>query len=118
MIIPIYQVIKSNRSLDVLISQQGLYNINIAYKLYKVKKELDDIENYAFERLSSICPNIDLNNLSDNELLIYNNIINSQIELNIPILTEDELLSSDEIKLSVEDIDNILNIFVEKKEIK
>jgi hypothetical protein len=114
MLIPIYQIIKANRSLETLISQQNLYNINIAYKLYKTKKELDEIENYAFERLSLICPNIDLNNPNEDELLVHNTIINSQIELNIPTLTEEELLSNNEIKLSIEDIENILNIFIEK----
>lgn len=118
MLIPIYQIIKMNRSLETLISQQTLYNINIAYKIHKIKKELDEIEQYTFDRLTLICPNFDLKNHNEEELLIYNTILNSQIEVDLPTITEEELLSSDEIKLSIEDIENILNIFEEKKQIK
>lgn len=115
MIIPIYQVIKSNRSIELLIQQECLYNINIAYKIYKIKKELDEIESYTFNRLNLLCPNIDITNMTEIETDLYNTILNTMIEVNIPYLTEDELLSSDEVKLSIDDINNILLLFSEKK---
>lgn len=113
MILPIYKIIKANRSLEELISQQTLYNINIAYKIYKIKKELDEIENYTFSRLNIICPNINIENMNENEIILYNTILNSTISIDIPILTKDELLSNNEIKLTVEDIENILTLFNE-----
>lgn len=111
MILKIYQIIKANRSLECLINQQIVYNINVAYKIYKLKKELDEIEFYAFDRLNMLFPNIDINNLTDEQNIIYTSILESDIELNINYLTKEEILSEDNIMISVDDITNILSLF-------
>ena len=116
MLLQIYQVIKVNRSLEVLINQHILYNINIAYKILKLKKELDEIETYVFERFNTLCPNANLNKLNETETILYNSILTSPIEVNVTIKQED-ILSSNVIKISIEDIDNILLLFDEKSKI-
>lgn len=116
MILQIYEIIKVNRSLDVLIKQQLLYPINIAYKIYQLKKDLDEIENYVFERFSLIYPNANLLDLKEDESVVYNTLLTSSIEINSNI-TKEELLICDDINISVEDITNIMLLFNEKSKI-
>lgn len=110
----VYEIINANIAMEKLINQQDKYNIATAYKIYKLKKNLDEIENFIMDRLVMILgENYDLNNLNENEKIIYQSLMMSDIDFDNCDLTMKEITNSDSITVTVNDIEKISKI-VEK----
>ena len=105
--IKIYKILKINIVLERLIEQDCKYEINTSYKLYKLKKEINNIENYIFDRFYKLFNGKELEQLSNNERIIYNTILDSTIEINIPNISVEDILKNKEIKMSVQEIEII-----------
>lgn len=117
MVLTIYEVFKINRVLEKLINQQLDYQINVAYKLSKLKQQLDEIESYAFERFMLMFPQADIGNLNENESEVYKAILSSNVEIDNFNLTENEVFLNDSVKLTIEDV-TIIRLLFEKRENK
>ena len=93
-VIKIEQVFILLEALEELYTQHVKYPINIAYKLNRIKNELNDIEKYTLERIAEVIPNWgDIITLSAEENLVYTAIMNSEIEIETYGLTKDELFT-------------------------
>lgn len=92
-ILTVDQALKASDAIDELFTGHIKYQINIAYKLYQLKKTLNDISEYAVSRIIEVLPKLKENNsdLSESEQLLYQTILNSPIEVNIHGLTRNEV---------------------------
>ena len=92
-ILTVDQALKANDVVDILFTEHIKYQINVAYKLYQLKKELNEISEYAVSRIIEVLPKLKENNieLTENEQLIYQTILNSPIEVNVYGLTREDV---------------------------
>ena len=92
-ILTVDQALKASDAVDELFIQHIKYQINVAYKLYQLKKELNEISEYTVKRIIELLPKLKDNKeeLSENEVLLYQTILNSPIEVNLHGLTRDDV---------------------------
>ena len=108
----IYKFIEANRSLDRLISQNLEYPIKTAYNMVKSKKELDEAIDYVMERFGIVCGNnVDFENISDEQNVILNGILSQEIEIDLPDIPINDIVSNDNVTVSTSDIENIMFLF-------
>lgn len=96
--ITIDQALRLNDAVDVLFEQNIKYQINVGYRLYQLKSELNDITNYVINRMVEVIPKIKEENaeLNENEQLLYQAILNSPIEIDTFGLNRDEVYMTNE----------------------
>lgn len=110
--IKLNDVIRANIALGRLIGQQKEYNINLSYRLYKLKKQLDEVEEYIMDRLHVAIGEDDLDNITNSEMETLNEVLlESYIEEDFVNVSLDEVMSTDKVTLTVEDIDSLSKIF-------
>ena len=92
-ILTIDQALKASDAIDELFTEHIKYQINVAYKLYQLKKELNEVSEYTVARIIEVLPKLKENDteLSENEQLLYQTILSSQIEVNVHGLTRDDV---------------------------
>ena len=111
----VYKFIQSNRSMDKLISQDLEYPIKTAYNLVTAKKKLDDAIDYVMERFSIVCgEKVDFENISDEQNVILNGILSQEIDIELPEIDIDDIISVDNVTLTPSDIENIMFLFRKK----
>jgi len=118
-IITVDQALKASDTIDKLFDEHIKYPINVAYKLYQLKKELNEISEYTVKRIMEVLPKLKETNceLTENEQLLYQTILNSPIEVNIHGLTRDDVycttvkkeIEKPEIELNL--IENLESLF-------
>lgn len=107
----IYDIINANVVLEKLLKQQHEYNIQTAYKIYKLKKELDEVENFTMDRLKLALGNdYDLDNLDENQKMLYTSIMLTQININDTDLKLNDLTDNDRLKITVNEVEKIVNL--------
>lgn len=106
----IYNIMLCNNVIYKLIQQQINYTVNIAYKIFKLKKELDEIEQLMLERWECIFgKEYDINQFTDEEIKTYNMTLNVEIDVDCYDLTIEDIVNNDKVSLSIEDIEIIDN---------
>lgn len=118
-ILTVDQALKASDAVDLLFTEHIKYKINVAYKLYQLKNELNQISEYTVNRIVELLPKLKDSNseLSESEQLLYQTILNSPIEVNIHGLTRNEVyclndkqdIEKPEIELSL--IENLEPLF-------
>lgn len=96
--ITIDQALRLNDAVDTLFEQNMKYQINVGYRLYQLKNELNDITNYVVNRVIEVIPKIKEENveLSENEQLLYQTILSSPIDIDTFGLTRAEIYLTNE----------------------
>ena len=97
-ILTVDQALKASDAIDELFTQHIKYQINVAYKLYQLKRELNEISEYAVARIIEVLPKLKETDseLSENEQLLYQTILSSQIEVNLHEVTREDVYCIDE----------------------
>lgn len=103
-------------SLDKLLSQQNELPLNVGYDLWKMKKQFDEIGSYVLERIKLVIPEERLakNELDENEMVIYQMIIGSEVEIVPFSVSREELFKNENVRLTVSEIADIMELFDEK----
>jgi hypothetical protein len=103
-------------SLDKLLSQQNELPLNVGYDLWKMKKQFDEIGSYVLERIKLVIPEERLakNELDENEMVIYQMIIGSEVEIVPFSVSKDALFKNENVRLTVSEIADIMELFDEK----
>lgn len=116
MLLKIFQIIKANGALENLVNQEILYPINVAYRLHRQKEVLDNIESYVFNRINTVFNGEDISEAikNENKALIYDTIMDSDIEVETFGLSMDEIVYNNEVKTTINDINSLKLIFDEK----
>lgn len=108
----VYRFIEANHSLDRLITQNLEYPVKIAYNLIKTKKELDNAIDYVMERFSIVCgDNVDFENISDEQSMILNGILSQEIDVELPEIDIEDIVSANNVTITPSDIENIMFLF-------
>lgn len=106
------KIIEANRSLEKLISQNNEYPIKTSYNLIKVKKVLDEAINYVMERLAVICGNdVNFENATDEQKMILNSILLQEIDVEIPEIDINDVISADSVIVTPSDVEKISILF-------
>ena len=92
------QALKLSDAVDALFNEHIKYQINVAYRLYQLKKELNDLSEYVVEHIFEVIPKLKEENceLNDDENIIYNSLLSSPIEINTFNLTRAEIYSENQ----------------------
>lgn len=103
-------------SLDKLLSQQNELPLNVGYDLWKMKKQFDEIGSYVLERIKLVIPEERLakNELDENEMVIYQMIIGSEVEIVPFSVSKEALFKNENVRLTVSEIADIMELFDEK----
>ena len=77
------QVLELSDAVNTLFNENIKYPINTAYKLFKLKKDLNDVSDYIIGRVVELIPKLKEENaeLSEEENIIYQTILNSPIDI-------------------------------------
>lgn len=110
--IKIKDAFKLNSVIYKIIKQQVNISASNAFSLYKLHKNLNEIENFVFERISLIYgDNFDFYNMSDEQKVVYDAVMNSDITLDVPNINVDELTNNDKLQMKIEDFEILDFIF-------
>ena len=92
------QVLTLNDAIEALFNEHIKYQINVAYRLYQLKKELNDMSTYVIEHIIGVIPKLKEEGaeLSDDEKLVYQTILNSPIDVDTYNLTRAEIYLTNE----------------------
>lgn len=87
------EVLTLNDTINMLFEEHIKYPVNIGYKLYRLKNELNEISEYSINRIVEVLPNIVENSkeLSDVDKAIYQTIINSPVDIDTYGLTREDI---------------------------
>lgn len=87
------EALELNDTIDTLFGEHIKYPVNVGYKLYKLRKDLNDLSDYSINCIVELLPELKSENpqLSENDKLIYQTILNSPVEVDIHGLTREEL---------------------------
>lgn len=105
----IYQIMLTNTIIHKLYEDQINFEINVAYKLYKLKKEFDEIEELMFDRWRILFgDSYDIKEFNEDEILLYNSTLQVEIETDLYELTIDEIIKNNKTNLSISDIEHLV----------
>lgn len=108
----IYKFIEANRSLDKLNEQNLEYPIKVAYNLIKARNELNNAIDYVMERFGIVCGNnVDFDNISDEHNKILNSILSQEIEIDLPDIDIEDIISTDNVSVLTSDVENLIFLF-------
>src|SRR5574344_201812 len=89
----IYDVMTCNNVLTKLAEQQINFSINIAYKLHKLKNELDEIEQLIFQRWELLFgENFNVDTFTQEEITAYNLTLEAEVNIDIYDLKIDDII--------------------------
>lgn len=87
--------------------------VPLAWKMEKAKKTLSEVTDYALSRIGRVIDSFGDRELSDEEELVYNGVMMSEVEVELPCFSEDEFVKLDDkvvIKLSsIEGLEALVN---------
>lgn len=85
-------VVSALRAIDDIMRCEVRIPLPVAWKLHKAYKSLDEVADYAFSRLDSLINDFGKSEMDDNEKLIYQTVMDSEVEVCMPSFTEDEIM--------------------------
>ena len=98
-----------NNIIYKLNEQQIKYPINIAYKIVKLKQQFDEIETMMVSRWSVLMgEDFDLNNLTEEQKLIYTSTLSAEVEINTHGLTVDNITDNNKVELTLSETERLI----------
>lgn len=87
------QVLELEDAVNSLYGEHFKYQINVAYRLYLLKKELNELCDYIINHITEVIPSLKDEHveLNESEKLAYQTILNSQVEIETFNLTRAEI---------------------------
>ena len=87
------EILALNDAVEVLFQEHIKYPINVGFKLFQLKKHLNEISDYAINRMVELLPELKNEGceLSETNKMIYQAILNSLIEVNTYGITRDDI---------------------------
>ncbi len=101
------QVLECNKILYKIMEQKINLPISVGLKFYRIMKTFDEIEEYVFETMDMAFENFDWNNMTNEQMLFYKNLISEQIELDYVKIPQKDLENNNVLMLNIEDIEKL-----------
>ena len=111
----IYEVLNCNRTLFKMIEQQKTFPISLGFKLFKIIKIFDEVEEYVFNAMEIAFKDFKFENMNKEEKKFYDIILRSEIELEYERIKASYFENNNDLMLTIEDIGN-LSIIMSKTE--
>jgi hypothetical protein len=109
----IHKVLTCNRTLYKIYKQQSILPVSVGFKIYKIMKLFDEVEEYVFNITEMVFNEITWTDMTEEQKEFYNNIISSEIELDYEKIDKAFFENNDKLMLTLEDIDNLSIIISE-----
>ena len=110
----IYEIFNCNKTLNKMFEQQNTFPISIGFKLFKIMKMFDEVEEYVFNIMEMTFENFKFEHMNDEEKRFYNAVLSSEIELEYDKINTSYFENNEDLMLTIEDISN-LSIILYKK---
>lgn len=101
------QVLECNKTLYKIMEQKVNLPISIGLKFYRIMKIFDEIEEYVFETMDMTFENLDWNNMTNEQMLFYKNLLSEQIEVEYTKIPQKELENNNVLMLNIGDIEKL-----------
>ncbi len=112
--ITIEKAILCNKTLFKLLQEKTEFPTFVSFNLYKAMKKLEEVEEFVFNVLDTTFVNLDMSNLNEEQMTFYNKLIQSEIEMDLPKISESYFENEKVSNLTIEDISN-LSIILDNK---
>ena len=111
----IYEIFNCNKTLIKMFEQQNTFPISISFKLFKIMKIFDEVEEYVFNLMEITFKDFKFEDMNDEEKRFYNTILSSEIELKYDKINTSYFENNEDLMLTIEDISNLSIILSETK---
>jgi len=101
------ELMKVSDAMTELIECEEKFPIGVAYRLARINSIVKEAESFTMDRFGKV---VDLNkeNLTDDERDIVDALMATQIRIDVPDITESEILSGEGVNISIGDIASLL----------
>ena len=95
--------------------QKTKFPLNVGYAVYKMGKQVSEAAEYISNRLFSVIDSerMRMGTMTDEEQIIYNAVMESEIDLKPFDISKDEFFENKEVALSLQEIPYIEELFPE-----
>lgn len=95
--------------------QQSKFPLNVGYAVHKMAKQVSEAAEYISDRLFAVIDSerMRLGNMTDEEQIIYNTVMNSEIGIKPFDISKDEFFENKEVVVSLREIPYIEELFPE-----
>ena len=111
----IYEIFNCNKTLNKMFEQQNTFSISIGFKLFKIMKIFDEVEEYVFNIMEMTFKDFKFEHMNDEEKRFYDTILSSEIELKYDKINTSYFENNEDLMLTIEDISNLSIILSETK---
>ena len=110
----IYEIFNCNKTLNKMFEQQNTFPISIGFKLFKIMKMFDEVEEYVFKIMEMTFEDFKFEQMNLEENIFYNTVLSSEIELEYERINASYFENNENLMLTIEDISNLSIIISEK----
>ena len=95
--------------------QQTKFPLNVGYAVHKMAKQVSEAAEYVSNRLFAVIDSerMRLGNMTDEEQIIYNAVMDSEIDIQPFTITKEELFDNKEVALTLKEIESVDELFGE-----
>lgn len=111
----IYEVLNCNKTLNKMFEQQNTFPISLGFKIFKLMKIFDEVEEYVFNVMEMTFKDFRFEQMSEEEKMFYNKLLSSEIELKYEKINTSYFEKNNDLMLTIEDISNLSIILSETK---
>ena len=97
-----------------MFEQQNTFPISIGFKLFKIMKMFDEVEEYVFKIMEMTFEDFKFEQMNLEENIFYNTVLSSEIELEYERINASYFENNEDLMLTIEDISNLSIIISEK----
>lgn len=102
-----------DNALYELEEQQTKFPLNVGYAVHKMSKQISEISEYISNRLFAVIDEerMRLGNMTDEEQVIYNTLMDSEVWIEPFDITKEELFDNKEVALALHEIAAVDELF-------
>lgn len=111
------EAFRLEESLNELYDQDIKFPINVGFKLTQIRRELSEINSYISSRLVLAIPNVveDTKSMTNEQIILYNSILDSQIDIETHDIKADDILLNNEVNVNMKVVEGLSPLFTENK---
>lgn len=112
----VFEILDAKSAIDILMENNEKFTLKTGFKLCEIEQRLSEMEDYIFERLFKVIDEkkIELGEMNEEEMTIYQSVMETEMDVELFGLTEEELINSSEIKIDLNEIKALTKLFDEK----
>lgn len=104
----IADIIRCNSTLYKMRGNELSFPMNVSFKIYQIIKLFDEVEDFVFNALKNVFgKDIDILNMTEQQKEVYDILLNSSIEIDIPKINKDYFKQNEKVNITIDDISNL-----------